>query len=198
MDTEAAKWINNYLLPLLGRLPQAQAIHICQALIPHTRVLHAVAGEYLEEPGPASEGRALLLPHAIAHSFVSLSGADGATLAGTYIWSRKSLIFHPDALLDDHPIGEYTQTLESAPYLSIRYPLLRQLLCEHSLLRHGIHVQARFQARQRMLHSRLLFLNAAQKVVALEQNHPAFCAVASIRQRAMHVGLSRQTYHTFL
>lgn len=198
MDHERASLISNHLLPLLGRLPEEQADRIAQALLPNTRVLHAVAGEYLEEPGPASEGRALLIPHGIAHSFVSLSANGQQYLAGTMIWPRRSLIFHPDVLLDDHPLGEYTQVLEPGPYLAIRYPVLRELLRELSLLRHGLHVQARFQARQRMLHSQLLFLGAAEKVLAFEERYPAFCVVASIRLRAMHVGLSRQTYHTCL
>lgn len=194
MDMERKKLIHTHLLPLLGKISVDQTEQITYALSRHIRLRHAVSGEYLEEPGHAYEGQCLLLTQSLAHSFQPVGGVEHYRMIGTMIWPRRSLIFHPDALLDDYPITEYTQILEAGPYLSIHYPVLRQLLGELSLLRHGIHVLSRHQARQRMQHDQLLHLPPYLRVGHFERQQSSFCKVATISQRAMHVSLSRQSY----
>ncbi len=77
---DKASLIRTHLFPLLGRMPAAAQEQLLAQLEIHTHVRRAVAGQYLEEPGPSGEGMAFLLPYAIAHSFelMMVNGDAGA------------------------------------------------------------------------------------------------------------------------
>ncbi len=191
---DKANLIRTHLFPLLGRMPAAEQEPLFAQLEIQTHVRRAVAGQYLEEPGPSAEGMAFLLPQAIAHSF-QLMVVDGHThAAGTHIWMRGTLVFNPHALLDALPRTEYTQVLEPGTYLGIRYPQLRQLMTDFKFVEQGISLLARQQERQRLAYHQINRLPPAARVAAFERKFRSFTHVASIQLRSMHVGLSRQTY----
>lgn len=186
--------IAQYLLPVLGSLPVASGLALTEQLATNSQLRQAVARQYLEEPGQANMGQAMVMPHALAHSFQVVDGADGIKPIGTHIWARRSLIFDSYALLDDTDRLDFVQTLEPGPYLSIQYPILRHLLADYPVVDRAITVLARQQEHQRRLHDHLLHLTPEERVEAFETRYKAFAHVATIEQRCMHVGLTRQTY----
>lgn len=190
--------IKQYLEPILNYYGIQASEKIVNILSENINERNCIKGELLEEPGPASEGRCLLLIQSIAHSYESLSLYDETFYAGTMIWPRKSLIFIPSALFDNLEITEYIQALEPGPYFSIRYPVLQHLLQKYSGLRHLFHILSRHQSIQRYKHNLLLHLPPKTRVNMFEEDYSRFCKVASISQRALHLALTRQTYSKIL
>ena len=188
------KLIAQYLLPVLGSLPAASGLALTERLVTNSQLRQAVARQYLDEPGPADSGQAVLMPQSVAHSFQAVDGTDGMRYTGTHIWARRTLIFDPYALLDGLDRADFVQTLEPGPYLSIPYPILRHLLADYNIVERAILVLARKQERQRRLHDHLLRLTPQERVAAFEARYQSFAHVATIEQRCMHIGLTRQTY----
>jgi len=186
--------IAQYLLPVLGSLPVSTALMLTEKLVAHSQLRQAVARQYLGEPGPADEGLAIVMPQSVAHSFQAVDGNDGTKHVGTHIWPRRTLIFDHCALFDSTDRMDFVQVLEPGPYLSIRYPALRQLIADYSVVERSITVLARKQERQRQQHDHLLRLAPDARVSAFETTYKAFAQVATIEQRCMHIGLTRQTY----
>ncbi|MEC3879134.1 hypothetical protein [Parapedobacter sp. 10938] len=186
--------IAQYLLPVLGSLPVASGLALTEQLVTHSQLRQSVARQYLDEPGPADAGQAIVMPQSVAHSFQVVDGADGIKHIGTHVWARRTLIFDSYALLDGADRTDFVQTLEPGPYLSIQYPILRRLIADHSVVDRAIVVLARKQERQRRLHDHLLHLTPGERVAAFETRYKAYIHVATIEQRCMHIGLTRQTY----
>jgi len=189
-----SQFITRYLLPSLGSLPASMGLALTQQLISNTQLRQAVARQYLDEPGPADEGVAIVLPQSIAHSVQTINDLGGIRLVGTHVWHRRTLIFDPFALLDGTDRKGTVQTLEPGPYLSIRYPALRQLMDVYPLAERAISVLARRQEQQRQQHDHLLYLTPEARVAAFEAQYASFSRVATIEQRCLHTGLTRQTY----
>lgn len=185
--------IQQYLFPLLGNLPSAISSRLAAQLEARVQLRKAVAGQYLEEPGPYDEGMAFLLPASIAHSFQVLDAQD-ARVTGTHIWARRTLVFDSHALLDKVDRAGYIEVLEPGPYLSIRFTALWQLMAEFEVVRRGVEVLARQQERQKLAYLYLLRLPPAQRVAIFEEQYRSFVQIAPIHVRSMHVGLTRQTY----
>lgn len=189
-----AQLIVRYLVPVLGSLPASTGLDLTEQLIANAQLRQAVARQYLDEPGAADEGLAILLPQSIAHSMRAVDDVSGVRLVGTHIWHRRTLIFDPFALLDGADRTEVVQTLEPGPYLSIRYPALRQLIADYPLVERALSVLARRQEHQRQQHDQLLHLTPETRVATFETGYKSFARVATIEQRCLHTGLTRQTY----
>lgn len=194
--TDKHALINKYLLPALGELSNGEWHQLVENLAIHVQLRQAIAGQYVDEPGTADEGLAVLFIQSVAHSFQMLHDANNGQIRpiGTHIWSRRTLIFNPYALLDDQARTDYVQVLEPGPYLSIRYPALRHLLSDYPPIERAITLLARKQERQRQNHDHLLRLPAAERVATFEKNYVAFARVTTIEVRCQHTGLTRQTY----
>lgn len=192
-NTKKTTLIRQHLFPLLGELPPSLSNQLADLLDIHVQLRTAVAGQYIEEPGPQDEGKAFLLPDSIAHSFQLLDPQE-ERFTGTHIWARRTLVFDSHALLDHVPRRDYIQALEPGPYLSIRFAVLRQLMGEFAVVQRGIEVLARQQERQRLAYLYLLRLPPAERVATFEQQYRSFALAAPIQVRSMHVGLTRQTY----
>ncbi len=186
--------IAQYLVPVMGSLPASMSVELIQRLVIGTQLRQAIARQYLDEPGPADEGLALVLPQSISHSVQAIEDVGGVRLVGTHIWHRRTLIFDPFALLDGTVRRDSIQALEPGPYLSIRYPVLRQLITDYPLVDRALSVLARRQENQRQQHDHLLHLTPAARVAAFETLYKSFARVATIEQRSLHIGLTRQTY----
>lgn len=193
-DPDKTSLIERHLLPQLGSMTPADKQQLRERLQDYARVRRVVAYQYLEEPGPSTEGLAFLLPDSLAHSFHMVEDEGGARPIGTHIWTRRSLIFNAHALIDGLPRTEFTQALEPGIYLSIRYRELRQLMAEFSLVDRAMLILARQQERQRLTYHAIHRLPPDARVAAFEKQFRSFAHVASIQLRSMHVGLSRQTY----
>lgn len=193
-EPDKASLVQKHLFPQLGAMPASDRERLAAQLDSLVHIRRAVAGQYLEEPGPSDEGMAFLLPDSIAHSFQVMDADGEARSVGTHIWIRRSLVFNPHSLLDGLQRTEFTQALEPGAYLCIRYPALAQLMADFKAVERGIAVLARQQERQRQAYNLINRLPPAARVAAFEQQFRSFAHVASIQTRSMHVGLSRQTY----
>ncbi|WP_257669185.1 hypothetical protein [Parapedobacter tibetensis] len=186
--------IRQHLLPLLDTLPAALHDRFCGGLAERCQLRQAVARQYVEEPGTADEGHAILLLQSVAHSFQIIDQGPAIRYIGTQIWRRRTLIFNPAALHDGEARTDYVQALEPSPYLSIRYPALHRFMADYAVIERAITVLARQQERQRQAHDHLLRLTPLQRVATFEKRYPTFAHVATVETRCMHAGLSRQTY----
>ncbi|WP_400261295.1 hypothetical protein ACFX5U_15375 [Sphingobacterium sp. SG20118] len=183
--------IKHYIKKMLNLTPDREQL-LFERIAPMFTIQSALKLQDLESPGPANEGRIWYSAQAMVHSYYYSKSRDAPY--GTQIWKKREAILFASSLLNGTDRTNYVQMLEDGIVTSISYPDMLTIRSEFPEVSADIE-QVILQNEQAYQH-RVQLLNepSLDRIMRFEKENRLFCSIASLHYKAMHVGLTRQTY----
>lgn len=185
--------IKKYIKTIL-QTTEIRQDYIVNRLSEVCRLQKAAKLEVIELPGSSKDGRIWLSLDAMTHSYFYCEQTQSKF--GRLIWKKNEPMLSGISLFDDEDRIDCLQIIESGELLSISYPDFRLLMNDIYEIRESINPIVRQNKRIYIENNRLLNLPGIQRVAEFEKTNKLFCHTACNEIKAMHIGLTRQTYET--
>lgn len=165
---------------------------LLERVMPLCQIHNVLKNQYIESPGPASDGRIWYSPEVVIHCFYY--NKKKRSNFGTQIWKRKEVVLFSSSLLLGEDRIHFVQALEPGMVLSISYKEILVIREEFpEVLNHleQLIIQNDQAAQHRI---RLLNEPSSDRIARFEAENSLFCTISSLATKAMHMGISRQGY----
>lgn len=194
MNAYKKKLIDALVLPAFDRLTVSEKL--LSSLYESCTLHQAVKFQLLELPGPYGDGRLWFSFEAMVQAYYFCPYKQCKW--GTRIWRRREFILNSSSLINQEFRTDYIEVLEPGDLLSITYIDLLKLIREFPELEKQ--VQSIAASNERYYHNRTKLLNRPplERVQEFEKENSLFINIAGKDAIAMHVGLTRQGYHSQL
>lgn len=194
MNAYKKKLIDALMLPAFDKLTVSE--RLVSSLYESCTLHQAVRFQLLELPGPFDEGRLWFSVESMVQAYYFCPYRQCKW--GTRIWRRREFILNSSSLLNEEFRTDYIEVLEPGELLSITYVDLLKLIAEFPELEKQVQSIAACNERYYRNRTQLLNRPPLERVQEFEKENSLFINIAGKDAIAMHVGLTRQGYHSQL
>lgn len=194
MNAYKMKLIDALILPALDKITVSE--RLVSSLYESCTLHQAVKFQLLELPGPFDEGRLWFSVESMVQAYYFCSYRQSKW--GTRIWKRREFILNYSSLLNKEFRPDYIEVLEPGELLSITYTGLLNLIAEFPELEKQVQGIAANNEHYYRNRTQLLNRPPLERVQEFEKDNALFVNIAGKEAIAMHVGLTRQGYHSQL